>query len=111
MKELILSLNPFVRGIAIMAVSFGFAWTRGMLTGNFENAIASFFLLTALIYELLMRPGSILTFICRGFALAVLGMAVAFFFFRSGAGLYNVFGVAAMILIYELAILPGRGKQ
>ncbi len=70
-------------------------------------------MLTAIIYEtMLMEPGkwpqSLLILCCRGLALAVGGMVVAFFFFRSGAGLYNVFGVAAMILTYEMAILPRR---
>lgn len=113
MKSFILSLNPFVRGVAIMTVSYLFAEIHRIRTDNIENAISSFFLLTVLIYEtLLLEPSkwsqSMLILFCRGIALAVGGVVVAFFFFRSGAGLYNVFGVAAMILAYEMAILPRR---
>lgn len=111
----ILGLNPFVRGLAIMAISFGFARMRAISTGNLEGAISSFFWLTALIYEVLIiefekMPQALLVFFCRGVVLAAGGVTVALFFFKSGVDLYDVFGVAAMILAYELAILPRREK-
>ncbi len=111
MKLFILNLNPFVRGVATMVIAYALAHLYYIGGSSLENAIMAFFMFTVLIYEAaLVKPGempmSLLILVCRGVTLVVGGFMIKSFFALYGP----IYGAAAMILIYELAILPRRER-